>query len=104
MKYFVRLFVVAIAICPISSTWAADSSPLQAISADLTAVPQNLLKLVHTPEVQKELQLEGDSLTSFLDELARIDGPWWRARIKPDAEQRKIIANQEQLQIGRAHV
>ncbi len=100
LKYVARLVAVAIAICPISSTWAADSSPLQAISADLTAVPQNLLKLVHTPEVQKELQLEGDSLTSFLDELARIDGPWWRVRIKPEAEQRKIIANQEQLLIA----
>ena len=74
LKYFAGLFAVAIAICLISSSLAADSSPLQAISADLTVVPQNLLKLVHTPEVQKELQLEGDSLTFFLEELAKIDG------------------------------
>ncbi len=74
LKYFAGLFAVAITICPISSSLAADSSPLQAISADLTVVPQNLLKLVHTPEVQKELQLEGDSLTFFLEELAKIDG------------------------------
>ena len=100
IKYFAGLFAVAIAICPFSRSLAADSSPLQAISADLTTVPQNLLKLVHTPEVQKELQLEGDALTSFLEELTKIDGPWWRVRVKPEAEQRKIIASQEQLLIA----
>ena len=82
-----------------SQGWSADSLEFDAVAAELTFVPQNLLKLVHTPEIQEELQLEGDSLSSFLAELAKIDGPWWRARIKPEAEQRKIIANQEQLLI-----
>lgn len=82
-----------------SSLSASDPISFDAIPADLTVVPQNLLKLIHTPEVQKELKLEGDSLNSFLEELAVIDGLWWRVRIRPEDEQRKVIANQEQLMI-----
>lgn len=91
--------LIAMVVSQHSQSWSADSLEFDAVAAELTFVPQNLLKLVHTPEIQKELQLEGDSLSSFLAELAKIDGPWWRARIKPEAEQRKIIANQEQLLI-----
>ena len=90
---------LAVVVSQHSQGWAADTLAFDAVAAELTLVPQNLLKLVHTPEIQKELHLEGDSLSSFLAELAKIDGPWWRARIKPEAEQRKIIANQEQLLI-----
>ena len=86
-------------VCQRSNCWAADSVAFDVVAAELTAVPQNLLKLVHTPEIQKELELEGQSLKSFLAELVKIDGPWWRARIKPEEEQRKIIAKQEQLLI-----
>ncbi len=78
---------------------AADPIPLEPVPATLTTVPQNLLKLIHAPEVQKELDLEGDSLDSFLSELAKIDGPWWRVRIRPLDEQRKVIAKQEQALI-----
>ena len=76
---------------------AADSIPLQPTPAKLNLVPQNLLKLVHAPEVQQELELAGTKLSSFLEGLAKIDGPWWRSRIKSEEEQRAIIATQEAL-------
>jgi len=91
-------FAVATSIS-ITFLSAADPIPFEVIPAQLTTVPQNLLKLVHAPEVQKELMLEGDSLDSFLSELAKIDGPWWRVRIRPQDEQRKVIAKQEQALI-----
>lgn len=78
---------------------AADPIPLEPVPAALTTVPQNLLKLIHAPEVQKELELEGASLDSFLSELVKIDGPWWRVRIRPLDEQRNVIAKQEQALI-----
>ena len=99
LRVLVPFLFFAMVLSPHSRVWGADRVAFDSVAAELTVVPQNLLKLVHTPEIQKELQLEGDSLSSFLLELVKIDGPWWRARIKPEEEQRKIIANQEQLLI-----
>ena len=99
LRALTPFLIVAIVLCLRSNGLSADSVLFEAVAAELTPVPQNLLKLVHTPEIQKELELEGDSLKSFLAELVKIDGPWWRARIKPEEEQRKIIAKQEQLLI-----
>jgi peroxiredoxin len=48
-------------------------------------VPQNLLKLVHTPEVQKELGLEGDA--RLLSVLRKIDSVWWPSRNLPETKQ-----------------
>ena len=48
-------------------------------------IPQNLLKLVHTPEVQKELGLEGDA--RMLDVLRNIDRVWWPSRNLPEEKQ-----------------
>lgn len=100
MRFVAILSAFTIAtIISILQVSAADPIPFEPIPAVLTSVPQNLLKLVHAPEVQKELKLEGDSLDSFLSELAKIDGPWWRVRIRPQDEQRKVIAKQEQALI-----
>lgn len=48
-------------------------------------VPQNLLKLIHTPEVQKELGLEDD--VRLLTLLREIDRTWWPSRVLPAAKQ-----------------
>ena len=48
-------------------------------------VPQSLLKLVHTPEVQKELGLEGDA--RLLEILKDVDRVWWPSRNLPKAKQ-----------------
>ncbi|MFY7874078.1 MAG: redoxin domain-containing protein, partial [Pirellula sp.] len=57
-------------------------------------VPQTLLKLIHTPEVQKELgfQPEDEKLLAVLRE---IDGPWWRSRNLPEEKQQAIISELE---------
>lgn len=57
-------------------------------------VPQNLLKLIHTPEVQKELGLEGDA--RLLDVLKKIDTVWWPSRILPEAKQVETTRELEQ--------
>lgn len=48
-------------------------------------VPQNLLKLIHTPEVQRELGLEDDA--RLLNVLREIDHNWWPSRLLPEAKQ-----------------
>ena len=48
-------------------------------------IPQNLLKLIHTPEVQKELGLEEDA--RLLKILREIDRIWWPSRLLPEAKQ-----------------
>ena len=48
-------------------------------------LPQNLLKLIHTPEVQKELGLEDDA--RLLNVLREIDRIWWPSRLLPEAKQ-----------------
>jgi peroxiredoxin len=48
-------------------------------------VPQNLLKLIHTPEVQKELGLEDDA--RLLNILREIDRKWWPSCLLPEAKQ-----------------
>lgn len=57
----------------------------QSVEEDEPLVPQNLLKLIHTPEVQKELQLEDDA--RLLNVLKEIDRVWWPSRLLPEAKQ-----------------
>ena len=66
-----------------------------ALSPDLLAVPQNILGLAHTPEVQLELKLDKAQLEEFESELREIDVAWWPARILPANQQRKIVADLE---------
>ncbi len=86
----------------LSSSWMAThlaaSEPSLAhapLSADLKAVPQNLLALSHTPEVQRELKLDSKELEEWESALRDIDKIWWPARILPLDQQRKIIAELE---------
>ncbi len=67
---------------------------------ELVAVPQNLLNLVHTEEVQAELQFSPDQLAEWEASLQEIDARWWPSRILPAAQQRKIVAELEQKMIG----
>lgn len=72
--------LVATAICFVGSSRALPQSvevePLP---------PRNLLKLIHTPEVQKELGLKDDArLRKVLKEIDRV---WWPSRILPEAKQ-----------------
>jgi len=57
-------------------------------------VPQTLLKLIHAPEVQKELGFEQED-QKLLAVLRQIDGPWWRSRNLPEEQQRAVVAEIE---------
>jgi peroxiredoxin len=57
----------------------------QVVEEEEPQVPQNLLKLIHTPEVQKELGLEDDA--RLLSILREIDRTWWPSRLLPAAKQ-----------------
>jgi peroxiredoxin len=93
------LFLCSSIACGTSvcSTSAAGEPSLEyaPLSADLVAVPQNLLALSHTPEVQKDLKLDTKELAQWEAALRDIDKIWWPARLLPPTQQRKIIAELE---------
>ena len=76
----------------VASEPSLEYGPLQ---ADLVAVPQNLLALSHTPEVQRDLKLDAKKLAQWEAALRDIDKIWWPARVLPAEQQRKIIAELE---------
>lgn len=53
-------------------------------------VPQTLLKLIHTPEVQEELGFQSDD-EALLAVLREIDETWWPCRILPEEKQRETV-------------
>ncbi len=57
-------------------------------------VPQNLLKLLHAPEIQAELGLQPND-EKLLSLLREIDGPWWRSRNLPADKQQATVAELE---------
>lgn len=65
------------------------------LSAELVAVPQNLLGLSHTPEVQQNLKLDAEQLAQLEKTLREIDKVWWPSRNLPVDKQRSIVAELE---------
>jgi peroxiredoxin len=90
MRIFHHAFL---AILPIT-TFLYGATSYGEDSSKKPIVPQTLLKLIHTPEVQKELgfQPEDEKLLAVLRE---IDGPWWRSRNLPEEKQQAIISELE---------
>ncbi len=58
-------------------------------------VPQNLLRLVHAPEVHRELALSPAQVKNLEAFFEQIDGIWFRSRIQSPDKQRAIIADLE---------
>ncbi len=58
-------------------------------------IPQNLLGLVHAPEVYQELGLSAQQIAQLEGLFAAIDGDWFRARIQIPDKQRASIAKLE---------
>lgn len=97
-----RMLVILLTVLPIALLHSTVSPPIHSaelnfdpLPAKSTLVPQNLLKLIHAPEVQQELDLQGDALNKLVEELIAIDKVWWPARILPEEQQRKTVADQE---------
>ena len=96
MRIRTYLCLTTCLLCLASASTAEEPSlEFAALPAELSAVPQNLLGLAHTPEVQQEMKLDSKQLAAFEATLREVDAVWWPARILPADQQRKIIAEQE---------
>jgi len=62
-----------------------------------TYVPQVILPLLHTPQVQAEIGIEGAKLAQLEQLFAQVDGDWWRARNLPPVQQRAAITKVEKV-------
>lgn len=58
-------------------------------------VPQNLLRLVHAPEVLQELEFSPAQVNNLEAFLTQTDGIWFRSRVQPPEKQQAIIADLE---------
>ena len=102
---FLRRLVVAATlmaslVAPARSGAQAPAAATQPTAPSLpfnpaTYVPQVILPLLHTPQVQAELGIEGAKLGQLEQLFATVDGDWWRARNLPPAEQRAAITKVE---------
>ena len=104
---FLRRLVVAATlmaslVAPARSGAQAPAAATQPTAPSLpfnpaTYVPQVILPLLHTPQVQAELGIEGAKLGQLEQLFATVDGDWWRARNLPPAEQRAAITKVEKM-------
>ncbi len=93
-----RMLSLWVLSCSMLSRFALGGVPTveyAPLAPELVAVPQNLLNLIHTAEVQKELNISTEALASFEKSLREIDARWWPSRILPATQQRKIVAELE---------
>ncbi len=58
-------------------------------------IPQNLLRLVHAPEVHQELAFTAEQVKRLEAFFDLYDGPWFRSRILPADKQLSIVAELE---------
>lgn len=99
-RLVVAATLVASFVAPARSGAQAPAAATQPAAPSLpfnpaTYVPQVILPLLHTPQVQAELGIEGAKLAQLEQLFATVDGDWWRARNLPPAEQRAAITKVE---------
>ncbi len=87
----IALFLVASSVC-----CRADEKPSGAENATVPSIPQQLLKLVHAPEVHQELKLDAAQVKQLEQVFQRIDGQWFRARNLPASERIPLVAQLEE--------
>ncbi|MDZ4851816.1 MAG: redoxin domain-containing protein [Pirellulaceae bacterium] len=91
-----RLFVLMSLLWMTSIAVAAEiAMKYGPLSPNQILVPQTLLHLAHTAEIQTELQIPADKQLSFENILRDIDLRWWPSRILPVTEQRKRVTELE---------
>ena len=104
LRFLRRLVVaatlVASLVAPARTGAQAPAAPAKPADSRLPNnpadyVPQVILPLLHTPQVQAELGIEGAKLAQLEQLFATVDGDWWRARNLPPAEQRAAITKVE---------
>lgn len=94
---FARGLGAALLLAAIASVAAAGQPEIEygPVAAELVAVPQTLLKLAHSEEVQKDLGLSSTRLVEWEEALRTIDRDWWPSRIRPFSERRATVARLE---------
>jgi hypothetical protein len=75
---------------------ASPKSPSVSTATSIQYVPQQLLGLLHAPEVHKELGLTSQQINALEANFFRTDGDWFRARNLPEKQQRENISRLEQ--------
>ena len=58
-------------------------------------IPQNLLKLLHAPEVHAELDLTSSQVSSLEELFGKIDAEWFRSRNMPNEAQYQAVQRLE---------
>ncbi len=58
-------------------------------------IPQNLLRLVHAPEVHQELGLSPEQVQRLESFFEQFDGMWFRSRVLPPEKQRGVVSELE---------
>ena len=101
-RHIVAATLVASLVAPARSGAQAPAAATQPAVPSLpfnpaTYIPQVILPLLHTPQVQAELGVEGAKLDQLEQLFATVDGDWWRARNLPPVEQRAAITKVEKV-------
>ncbi len=74
--------------------WSSYSFAQDDSSADTSAetlVPQQLMGLLHAPEVHRELGLSDQQVHQLEQLFSRVDGYWFRARVLPADQKRQKL-------------
>ena len=96
----VRAAVLIALVAPARSIAQPPAAPAKPADTRLPtnpadSIPQVILPLLHTPQVQAEIGIEGAKLAQLEQLFAQVDGDWWRARNLPPVQQRAAITKVE---------
>ncbi len=106
LRFLRRLVVaatlVASLVAPARSIAQPPAAPAKPADTRLPTnpadyIPQVILPLLHTPQVQAEIGIEGAKLAQLEQLFAQVDGDWWRARNLPPVQQRAAITKVEKV-------
>ena len=98
----VRAAVLIALVAPARSIAQPPAAPAKPADTRLPTnpadyIPQVILPLLHTPQVQAEIGIEGAKLAQLEQLFAQVDGDWWRARNLPPVQQRAAITKVEKV-------
>jgi peroxiredoxin len=79
---FIRI-LLGLAVLTVAQ--AAPPFEYRPLTTNDTLVPRTLLPLIHAPEVQRELHIQGFALEQLVDFLRQPDADWMRVRSGPRA-------------------
>ena len=101
-RLVVAATLVASLVAPARSIAQPPAAPAKPADTRLPtnpadSIPQVILPLLHTPQVQAEIGIEGAKLAQLEQLFAQVDGDWWRARNLPPVQQRAAITKVEKV-------